>query len=160
VKRVLVLLVVLLLVVSAVAACGGDTTSTSDTVDEAATTSTSDSGGDTSGDLSDASSDESDGGGWVEVISMKGSTSKRSSSFTLEGGEQKLEYSMKGDTMPIMAVYVEPSGWDMEKDGGFPAVWPDEAGSDTTMLEKDAGEYIVQVEAANCDWTVTILERR
>ena len=91
---------------------------------------------------------------------MEGSTSKRSPSFTLEGGEQKLEYSMTGDTMPMIAVYVEQSGWDLEKDGGFPTVWPDEAGSDTTMMEKDAGDYIVQVEAANCDWTVTIFEKR
>jgi hypothetical protein len=27
-------------------------------------------------------------------------------------------------------------------------------------MNKDAGEYIVQVESANCDWTVTILEKR
>jgi hypothetical protein len=159
VKRLLVVLVVLLLVVSAAAACGGDATSASDAADDAATTPASESGGETP-DASSAPSDDSGGGGWVEVMSMEGSTSKRSPSFTLEGGEQKLEYSMKGDTMPMMAVYVEASDWDMEKDGGFPAVWPDKAGSDSTMLDKEAGEYIVQVEAANCDWTVTLLEKR
>jgi hypothetical protein len=159
VKRVLLLLVVLLLVVSAAAACGGDATTTSDTPDDAVTASAA--GGDTSDDTSGAAADDSGGGdGWVEVMSMEGSTSKRSPSFALEGGEQKLEYSLTGDTMPMIAVYVEPSDWDMEKDGGFPAVWPDKAGSDSTMLDKEAGEYIVQVEAANCDWTVKILEKR
>lgn len=91
---------------------------------------------------------------------MNGSSDKRSPSFTLEGGEQKLEYTFEGKTMPTMAAYVEQDGWDLAKDGGFPAAWPDKAGSDSKMLDKDAGEYIIQVLSANCDWTVTLLEKR
>jgi predicted small lipoprotein YifL len=150
VKRVLILLMILILVVS-VAACGGETTTATPVDDGAA---------DSSVTAEPAADDSGGDGGWVEVVSMDGSTSKRSPSFTLEGGEQKLEYTIEGDTMPVMAVYVEQPDWDMDKDGGFPTAWPDEAGSDSTMLEKDAGEYIVQVESANCDWTVTILEKR
>ena len=151
-KRVFILLTILILAVS-VTACGGETTTTTTTpADDGSAESTTpepaavDSGG--------------DGEGWVEVMSMSGSTSKRSPSFTLEGGEQTLEYTMKGETMPVMAVYVEKPDWDLKEDGGFPAAWPDKAGSDSTMLDKDAGEYIVQVESANCDWTVTLLEKR
>jgi hypothetical protein len=148
---VFILLTILILAVS-VAACGGETTATTPADDGSADSA-----------ATEAAAPEDSGGdaeGWVEVMSMNGSTSKRSPSFTLEGGEQKLEYTMEGDTMPVMAVYVEKDGWDIEKDGGFPTVWPDEAGSDSSMLDKDAGEYIVQVESANCDWTVTILEKR
>ena len=153
-KRLFVLLAILILAVS-LAACGETTTTTS--ADEGSAESPAAAVTD-----EPAAADESDGGseGWVEVMSMSGSTSKRSASFALEGGEQKLEYTMKGDTMPTMAVYVEAPDWDMTEDGGFPAVWPDKAGSDSTMLNKDAGDYIVQVESANCDWTVTVLEKR
>jgi hypothetical protein len=150
VKRVLILLTILVLAVS-VAACGGETTTTTSADDGSADSATTEASADDSG---------GDGETWVEVTSMNGSTSKRSPSFTLEGGEQKLEYTMEGETMPIMAVYVEQPDWDMTEDGGFPTVWPDEAGSDSSMMNKDAGEYIVQVESANCDWTVTILEKR
>jgi len=150
VKRVFILLTILILAV-AVAACGGETTTTTPADDGAADSATTEPASDDSG---------GDGEGWVEVMSMNGSTSKQSPSFTLEGGEQKLEYTMEGETMPVMAVYVEQVGWDLKKDGGFPAVWPSDAGSDTSMMDKDAGEYFVQVESANCDWTVKILEKR
>lgn len=149
-KRVFILLTILLLAVS-VAACGGETTTTTPAGETSADGATTEPAADDSG---------GDGEGWVEVMSMNGSTSKQSPSFTLEGGEQKLEYTMKGETMPVMAVYVEESGWDLTKDGGFPAEWPSEAGSGSSMMDKDAGEYIVQVESANCDWTVTLLEKR
>ena len=149
-KRVFILVTILILAVS-VAACGGETTTTTSADDGSADNATTEPAADDSG---------GDGDGWVEVMSMNGSTSKRSPSFTLEGGEQKLEYTMEGETMPVMAVYVEKADWDLEKEGGFPAAWPDKAGSDSSMLDKDAGEYIVQVESANCDWTVTILEKR
>lgn len=149
-KRVFILLTILILAVS-VAACGEETTTTTPADDGSAAgapteTAAADPGG--------------DGEGWVEVMSMSGSTSKRSPSFMLEGGEQKLEYTLEGETMPMIAVYVEQAGWDLKKDGGFPVVWPDKAGSDSSMMDKDAGEYITQVESANCDWTVTILEKR
>jgi hypothetical protein len=114
----------------------------------------------------DSGDGASDGGGagaaaeWVEVVSMKGSANKRSESFELEGGEQRLTYTVKGSTMPIVGIYVEKAGWDMQEDGGFPVVMVDTEGKDSTMLSKGGGEYVIQVEAANCDWTVKLEERR
>lgn len=121
------------------AACGGTTTS---------------GGGQSSGGDTAAAKK------WVKVTTMKGSTSKTSPSFKLQGGEQKLIYTIKSGDMVTAAFYVEKAGWDLTKDGGFPLVMPDKAGKDSTMMSKDAGKYLVQVESANCDWTVTIQEKQ
>jgi len=102
----------------------------------------------------------SGGGKWVKVASLKGSTSKTSAPFKLEGGEQKLEYKLTGDEMMVVAIYVEKAGTDLMEEGGFPVVTPDKAGKDSTRLSKDEGEYQIMVESANCDWTVTLFEKR
>ena len=112
-----------------------------------------------------ATDDGGDGGGgsggdWVEVVTLKGSTSKRSETFRLEGGEQRLTYNLKGGDMVMAAIYVEKAGWDMMEDGGFPVVTPEQTGKDSTMLSKGGGDYIIHVESANAEWTVTLDERR
>jgi hypothetical protein len=105
----------------------------------------------------------SSGGGegkWVKVITLKGDAAKTSAPFKLEGGEQKLEYSLKGGDMVTGTFYVEPKGTDLMEDGGFPVVMPDKAGKDSTRLNKDGGDYILIVDSANCTWSATLFEKR
>jgi hypothetical protein len=135
-RRLIIALIAIVLV--AAAGCGSETT-----------TGDGSSGGDSSAPQE-----------WVEVMKMKGSTDKQSPTFKLEGGEQKLTYSVKGDTMPVFAVYVEKKGTDIATDGAFTVVFVDEAGKDSTMLSKDAGEYYIAAKAANCNWTLTLQEKR
>jgi predicted small secreted protein len=134
-RFVIVLLVVLAL---AVAGCSAETTS-----------SDGDDGGAAVG-----------GGEWVKVMTLKGDAAKTSAPFKLKGGEQKLEYTLKGSEMLIATFYVEDKGTDLMEDGGFPVVSPDKAGSDSTRLNKDGGEYIVIVDSANCSWSCTLYEKR
>jgi len=138
-KRVLAVLL-MLLVASALGACAAEETTTETGGDEA----TADDGG----------------GEWVEVVSLKGSAAKTSAPFKLDGGEQRLSYKIDGGDMVMAAFYVEPKGTDLMNEGGFPVVMPDKAGKDTTRLNKDAGQYIIIVEAANCEWSVTLEEMR
>lgn len=96
---------------------------------------------------------------WVEVASLSGNGNKRSKTFEVGSGEVELEYSVKGEQV-ICGIYVVPEGQAIQKDGGFPEVMVSEAGKDSTMLVKDPGTYYLDVTAANCDWTVTIQEKR
>jgi hypothetical protein len=114
----------------------------------------------TSSTADEPAGDDSAATKWVKVATMKGSASKTSPSFKLQGGEQKLTYTIRGGEMVVAAVYVEEAGWDLNEDGGIPVVMPDKAGTDSTMMSRDAGKYVVHVEAANCDWVVTIKEKQ
>jgi hypothetical protein len=97
---------------------------------------------------------------WKTVVTLKGSANKRSATFHLNGGQTRLTYAVKGGDFATVAIYVMEKGTSLEKDGGFPEVMPDGAGKDTTELAKDEGDYYLDVQAANCTWTVTIQERR
>jgi len=104
--------------------------------------------------------DEDAAAKWVKVITFKGNAAKTSAPFKLEGGEQKLEYSVEGGDMVTAAFYVEDEGTDIMEEGGFPVVMPDKAGKDSTRMNKDGGKYILIVESANCSWVVTVYEKR
>lgn len=97
---------------------------------------------------------------WTEVVTLSGNGNKRSSSFTLSGAEARLRYTVEGQDMVIAAIYVVEEGTSLQESGGFPEVTATAAGSDETYLQKSAGEYYLDVTAANCSWTVTIEELR
>lgn len=59
-----------------------------------------------------------------------------------------------------MSVYVMKDGTSIDKDGGIPEFMADKAGTDSTMLVKDAGSYYLDINAANCDWTVKVEEQQ
>jgi hypothetical protein len=158
VKRILIIFAVACLALG-LAACGeasteGDAAAAASSAPMAAETAADEGSG------SDEAADESFDDGWVEVITLEGNDKMTSESFTLEGGEQKLDWSFTGDEWATVAFYVEAPDWDIAKDGGFPVIWPDEVGSGSEPMEKEAGEYAVHVEAANCEWTATVLEKR
>lgn len=97
---------------------------------------------------------------WTNVITLSGNSEKRSQVFELIGGQTKLSYTVSKSSMPVCTIYVLEEGTSLEKDGGFPEVSIDKAGSDSTFLTKEAGRYYLDVKAANCNWIVTIEEEK
>jgi hypothetical protein len=101
---------------------------------------------------------------WQTVSTLSGSSDRRSESFTLTGGDQKLVYTVKvtNTEMPecACAIYVMAKGTSLASDGGVPEVMVDKAGSSDTRLAKDPGDYYLDISAANCQWTVSVQELR
>lgn len=98
---------------------------------------------------------------WVTVATLRGSGNKRGESFHLSGGDARLTYRVKGTFEAfVMAVYVMDKGTSLEKEGGFPEVTPTESGKESTQLAKEAGDYYLEVQAANATWSVTVEEKR
>lgn len=100
---------------------------------------------------------------WVEVASLSGTADQASQVFALSGKETRLVYDFKGadPDMAIAAIYLEKEGTDIMVDGGIPVVMLSKPESNTTALHKKAGNYFLDVKAANLDsWTVTIEEKK
>lgn len=96
----------------------------------------------------------------VVVVKLSGNSNKSSDTFSLTGGKVTLTYDFKGASSIVGAIYVLKEGVDLQKDGGIPEVMVSQAGSDSTILRKAAGDYYLQVNSANADYTVTIEEER
>ncbi|NVM99035.1 TM2 domain-containing protein [Arthrobacter sp. SDTb3-6] len=99
---------------------------------------------------------------WTTVATLSGTADSSSQVFELTGGEAQLRYDFKGgaDTV-VAAVYLEPEGKDIAKDGAFPLVMLSKPDANVTALHKSAGKYYLDVRAANIDsWTVTVEEKR
>lgn len=97
---------------------------------------------------------------WTTVLEASGSSDKRTDTFTLQGGKTKLTYTFTGGEAIIGSIYVVAEGHSIEKEGGFPEVTVTKAGTDSTFLTKDAGNYYLDVKSANADWTIKIEEER
>ena len=98
---------------------------------------------------------------WVEVTRLDGNGNKRSAPFRLDRGKKRLNYTVSNDNMAVCMVYVVKDGTDLETTGGFPEVSCSTPGTtDTTYLVKPAGNYYLEISAANCSWSVIIEEER
>ncbi|WP_288027179.1 TM2 domain-containing protein [Arthrobacter sp.] len=99
---------------------------------------------------------------WTTVQSLEGTSDSASQVFELTGSEAQLSYDFKGGAdMVVAAIYLEPEGKDISKDGGIPLVMLSKTEANTTALHKTAGRYYLDVRAANVDsWTVTVQEKR
>lgn len=99
---------------------------------------------------------------WTTVQSLQGTSDSASQVFELTGAEAQLSYDFKGGAdMVVAAIYLEPEGKDISKDGGIPIVMLSKSGASTTALHKAAGRYYLDVRAANVDsWTVTVEEKK
>ena len=97
---------------------------------------------------------------WVAVVELSGDSNKRSNVFTLEGGKQRLSYTLTGNEYVLATIYVVEEGKELLKDGGFPEASPTGPGSDSTFLYKSAGKYYLDITAGNGSWTVKIEEER
>lgn len=104
---------------------------------------------------------------WTKVAELAGSTDQASQSFALSGKEARLVYAftggkqLNGQSMAIGSIYLEKDGTDLTKDGGIPVkmIQKDETGE--TAIHKGAGNYFLDVKAANFDsWTVTVEEKK
>lgn len=97
---------------------------------------------------------------YVKVIELSGNQNKKSDSFTLQGGKQKITYDFKGGDMVIGGIYVMKEGVDKNTSGGIPEVMVQNAGADSTITRKAAGTYYLDITSANANWTITIEEER
>lgn len=100
---------------------------------------------------------------WVEVVSLSGTADQASQVFALSGQETRMVYDFIGSDpdMAIAAIYLEKEGNDISVDGGIPVVMASKPESNTTAVHKKAGNYFLDVKAANLDsWTVRIEEKR
>lgn len=63
--------------------------------------------------------------------------------------------------MALASIYLEEEGTDIMKDGGIPIKMLQKDESGETAIHKDAGNYFLDVKAANFDsWTVTVEEKK
>ena len=97
---------------------------------------------------------------YVLVIELSGNANKSSDTFTLTGGKVRLSYDFQGNTAIVGGIYVLTEGTDLQTEGGIPEVMVSQAGSDSTILRKAAGDYYLQVNAANATWTAKLEEER
>jgi len=96
----------------------------------------------------------------VVVAELSGNANKSSDTFTLTGGKVTVEYDFKGNTAIVGAIYLLKEGTSLSEDGGIPEVMVSEAGSDSTIVRKSAGDYYLQVNSANADYTIKVTEER
>ncbi|OQP49767.1 hypothetical protein A4H97_28160 [Niastella yeongjuensis] len=97
---------------------------------------------------------------WTEVLSLKGSGTKNSASFHLNGGKARVKYSFKADEMGMFAFYVVPEGTDLNKEGGFPDGESEKTESSETYITKEAGNYYISVNSANGNWDISVEEEK
>ncbi len=97
---------------------------------------------------------------YVLVTELSGNANKNSDTFKLTGGKVKLTYDFKSNTSIVGAIYILKEGTDIQKDGGIPEVMVSDAGNDSTIVRKAAGDYYLHVAAANASWTVKLEEER
>lgn len=104
---------------------------------------------------------------WTKVITLSGSTDKASQSFALSGNETRLVYkftggqALNGQSMALGSIYLEEQGTDIMKDGGIPIKMLQKDESGETAIHKGAGNYFLDVKAANFQsWTVIVEEKK
>ncbi|MDV6295208.1 hypothetical protein [Rhodococcus aetherivorans] len=95
---------------------------------------------------------------WVKVAELSGTTNKRGDVFELNGGKQRIVYTVAGQYSPYVNIYVIPEGNSLERDGGFPEVTMASVSGETLMY-KGAGRHYLDV-SGNGDWTVAVEEER
>lgn len=96
----------------------------------------------------------------VVIAELSGNANKSSDTFRLTGGKVTLDYDFEGNSPIVGAIYLLKEGTSLSEDGGIPEVMVSEAGSDSTIIRKSSGDYYLQVNSANADYTVTVTEER
>ena len=97
---------------------------------------------------------------WTDAVKLSGTSSKESDTFRLHGGKTRIVYDFKGADFVMGIVYLLKEGTNLMEDGGFPEFTVDKAVSDSTMVRRSKGDYFVNVESANSEFTVTVQEFR
>jgi TM2 domain-containing membrane protein YozV len=100
---------------------------------------------------------------WVTVYSFSGNGMKKSSVFTLSGGNAKLKYKYRAQSgvgVGLFSVYVVDEGKDIMTEGGIPEVMTQsENEASESAIQKGSGRYYLNVNAAG-SWTVAVEEEK
>jgi hypothetical protein len=83
---------------------------------------------------------------YVKVAELEG-TQLSGETFTLEGGDQKMIYTVNGN-WSMCAVYILKSGTDLMTDGGIPDARTSDSGTFESISRKRAGDYYLHVSAS------------
>lgn len=97
---------------------------------------------------------------WAKVAEFNAGENKQSPSFSLEGGQQKLVYNLKGSSNSYCTIYLVEEGTSLDEVGGFPIVSLSEAKSDETLLRKSAGQYYFDLRVGNGSCGIELFEMR
>lgn len=96
---------------------------------------------------------------WVAVLEVSGASSKKTDSFVLKGGKQRITYTFAGNDPLLGIVYIMKEGTNKEQ-GAIYDVMTQKAGTDETISRKSAGTYYLDIMAANASWTIKVEEER
>ena len=95
---------------------------------------------------------------WVQVCKTSGTGIKKTRPFTLNGGEQKVVFTVKASQPKYMIfqIYVTKVG------AGFPSdiVQTQKTGTRTSYLYLGSGRWYLEMNTANCSWVVKVFENR
>ncbi len=94
---------------------------------------------------------------WRNVTALSGENDQQTALFTLPAGDGRIRYAVEGDRHAVFAVFVVPEGKSIERDGGTPeAMLTGPQPGDTTYAHVAAGQYYLDITAANATWQVAI----
>ncbi len=96
---------------------------------------------------------------WVAVLEVSGASSKKTDSFVLKGGKQRITYTFAGNDPLLGFVYLMREGTNKEQ-GAIYDVMAQKAGTDETISRKSAGTYYLDITAVNASWTIKVEEER
>ena len=95
---------------------------------------------------------------WVRVCKTSGTGIKKTRPFKLNGGEQKIVYTIKASQPKFMIfqIYVTKVG------SGFPddVIQSSKTGKHTSYMYLGGGRWYLEMNTANCSWVVQVYEKR
>jgi len=104
--------------------------------------------------------------GWVKVLSLSGSVSVVSEPLELKGADQRVNWtgapidSGADAQATFRLVPIEPiNGSTAPVPAGTVVVQAGSKASDSILLKAAPGRYRLEVEAANCEWSVSVWDR-
>jgi hypothetical protein len=95
---------------------------------------------------------------WTELMSFKGSGTKKSAPFHLSGGKARVKYTFKENEMGAFSFTVVPEG---EDDGAsLPEAEAEKSETSESYITKEAGNYYISVSSVNGTWDLTVEEEK
>lgn len=93
---------------------------------------------------------------WRKVADLYGHASTKSDVFHLQGGKQRITYTINGEYSPTMYVYLMEAGKARDKDHSFPRFTASMPGDTMDYLME--GDYYLDVMVDGAEWSVKIEE--
>lgn len=92
---------------------------------------------------------------WKTIVIEAGSGKKRTPLFRLQGGQQRIKFTVQGAFDPSLTIYVVPEG--QTADDVKPDVLGATSNGDTTLF-KTPGLYYIETEATGSSWSFEVAE--